>query len=186
MFLPIIAVALTSLSLAMAEQTPAANGAQPNQSSSTFDLGKVARRTGSGFDFNAEVGVTPLSIGDLGGGEFTRRLSFRTDVGYLLADEPNYWGFGATLGLGPRHTFQAGPYVSLVHLWTGFWGSGAFLMSQNGIPTGSFSAGWSIVGAELQVSREEPVFFLKIRIPIGVPIFANRFDSAQAAASARQ
>jgi hypothetical protein len=125
---------------------------------------------------NAELGVAPLAMGDLGGNEFSRRMSFRADLGYLFVDEPQYWGLGGTIGLGPRHTLQIGPYVSLVHLWTGLWGSAAFLMNQYGDPAGSFSAGWSIMGAELQVSREEPVFFLKVRIPIGVPLFASKHD----------
>lgn len=148
----------------------------PNESKGSFNLADVARRSGGGLDLNTSIGVTPLTLGDLGGTEFTRRLSFRADVGYLFVREPAYWGFGGTFGLGPRHTFQAGPYVSLVDLWRGFWGSAAFLMNTNGDPLGSFSAGWSMFGAEFQVSREEPVFFITLRIPIGIPIWATRYD----------
>ena len=160
--------------------------AKDGQTASTFNLAEVALRRGGGFDLNAEVGISPLSLGDMGGGEFSRRMSLRTDLGYLLVREPAYWGFGATLGLGPRHTFQAGPYVSMVHIWTGLWGSAAFLMNTNGAPVGSFSAGWSVFGAEFQASREEPVLFLKIRIPIGIPLWASGYDRAQKAAAAAQ
>ncbi len=149
--------------------TEASSGSQ-----GTLELDQIARRTGEGLDLNVDLGAIPNASAVLGGSEFSRRLSVRAEIGYLFVEEPRYWSLGGTVGLGPRHTLQLGPYINLVHLWTGLWGGGALLIDTSASPIASVSAGWSIVGVEFQASDLEPLFFIKLRIPIGIPLFASQ------------
>jgi hypothetical protein len=132
-------------------------------------------RKGMGFDFNLDIGIAPV-IPTLASPTFGARVSARADAGLLIAREPAYFGVGLTGGRLPTETWGLGPYVSVAHLWTGVWGSLAFLMNDRAQPVGSLSAGWSIFGAEGQVFPGGATFIVKLRIPIGLPIWAITHD----------
>ncbi len=132
-------------------------------------------RRGLGVDFNLDFGIAPV-MPTLEAPSFSARLSARADAGILIVREPLYIGVGMTGGLLPSQLFGMGPYASIAHLWTGLWASAAIMLNQNAQPVGSLSVGWSIFGTEIQAFPNGFSFIGKIRIPIGLPVWAIRND----------
>jgi len=92
-------------------------------------------------------------------------------LGYLHVREPLFISGGPAIRLSTGLSTALGPQLQIEHLWMGMWGQGAVLVDTHGKIIGTIGAGFSIIGAEIQLNNRGNMdiqVFFKLRLPVGV------------------
>jgi hypothetical protein len=105
----------------------------------------------------------------------------RVRGGVLWIRDPHFYMLGLTYELSDRSAATLGLQGEYLNLEAGLWAQiGALVDVANGArPGGMLSAGWSVLGVELQARSYEdlgfvPAVYGKLRIPLGIIGFALR------------
>lgn len=132
-------------------------------------------RIGVSWDAEAELGFALAGIDST-----PQRFFIRARAGILSAEEPFFFTAGATFeGSGPVG-IAGGFQIGVSHLWTGLWGTLGLAVDERSDAFFHLSAGYSLIGIEWHRRMtgdpkpldDRDVYLLKLRLPIGIFVFA--------------